>query len=309
MTWNSPKRSGARADENPPVSGATDRVDGALESGQVRAGFALGGAVIGLIGALELGWCVGVGILPLSAVALVAIVLLILGYIAADLAAGSRLGEVLRGYLIGLNANMNGVLVWLTVRALGLELSVVLGGALTVLCLLAVFPGIARRSWYQAALGWANWLLPMSWPVVGLGLLFFLLNILGHTLLFWPFRYQVARIAGQRIDWREGALFVRGGWISNLNPMRTAFNMGSFNYVHRISLQWHTAHEVGHALNLGAFGSVFHLVGAVDENVLRRGWRAYAERLAESHNPQTMQPDVIPMWGDSAHRACRRLAS
>jgi len=272
------------------VSGATDRVGGTVAGRQVRSGFALCGAVIGLIGAAELGWCVAGGILPLGAVALAVVALLMLGYIAADLASGSGLGDVLRGYLLGLNAGMNGVLAW------WLGLGVALGGALSILCVLAVFPGAARRSGYRRALGWANWVLPMSWPVVGLGLLFVILNILGHVLSFRPLRSQMARITGQRIYWRDGACFMQGGWISNLNYMRTAFNMGSFSYVHRASSRWHTAHEIGHALNLAAFGSVFHLVGAVDENVLRRGWMAYAERLAESNNPYTVQPDIIPMW-------------
>jgi len=42
------------------------------------------------------------------------------------------------------------------------------------------------------------------------------------------------------------------------------------------------------------FYLVFHLIGALDENVLRRG-NAYSERLAES-NSTGMSGNNIPMW-------------
>ncbi len=44
------------------------------------------------------------------------------------------------------------------------------------------------------------------------------------------------------------------------------------------------------------FGSIFHLIGAVDENVLRRGASAYAEQLAESNDPSASPSVTIPMW-------------
>jgi hypothetical protein len=49
-------------------------------------------------------------------------------------------------------------------------------------------------------------------------------------------------------------------------------------------------------LNLAAFGSLFHFLGAIDENVTGGHQNAYAERLAESNNPAPRWPNIIPMW-------------
>lgn len=255
------------------------------------------GAGIGLLTAVGLGWLLATGMLPWWLVLLVALILLVLGYVAAALAATSPYGEVLRGYLVGLNAGMNGLVGWALLQPVNTGLAVALGVILAGMPLVSVFARISRNPVYRRMLGWMNWILPMSWPVVGLGVLFTALSLLGHVFLFWPVRWQFSRVAGLRVYWRDGAFFLRGGWISNLNYLQTAFNMGNFNYVHNVSIQWHVAHEIGHALNLGAFGSVFHLAGAIDENLLRRGWNAYAERLAESNNPETVQHNVIYMWG------------
>jgi hypothetical protein len=51
-----------------------------------------------------------------------------------------------------------------------------------------------------------------------------------------------------------------------------------------------------------AFGSIFHLIGAIDENFTGGGASAYAEQLAESHVPTGDEPPAdqsrprIPMW-------------
>ncbi len=64
-----------------------------------------------------------------------------------------------------------------------------------------------------------------------------------------------------------------------------------------------TAHETGHTLNVAAFGSIFHFIGAIDENAIQSTpANAYAERLADSHDPKAPakrsggQDAIIPMW-------------
>jgi hypothetical protein len=124
---------------------------------------------------------------------------------------------------------------------------------------------------------------------------FYGLNFFGHLIVWLPFKKGYFRVLGLRLDWKTGTFFQKGGFISNLNYRNTAFNMGNFSFVDKGSEKgWHIEHEAGHALNLAAFGSVFHLIGALDENVLGRGNRAYAELLAESNS--SGGSDVIPMW-------------
>jgi hypothetical protein len=43
-----------------------------------------------------------------------------------------------------------------------------------------------------------------------------------------------------------------------------------------------TSHETGHNLSLGAFGSIVHLIGFVDE-FTGGGSGAWTERMADSH--------------------------
>ena len=88
---------------------------------------------------------------------------------------------------------------------------------------------------------------------------------------------------------------MRGGLIANLNPIDTAFNMGNFSFVDYRSSSWHKQHEAGHTLNVAAFGSLFHVKGALDENAIRRGTHALSERLAES-NSSGVHGSNIPRW-------------
>ncbi len=74
--------------------------------------------------------------------------------------------------------------------------------------------------------------------------------------------------------------------------------MGSFAFAKRDAPpDMHVEHEAGHTLNLAAFGSFFHFIGAIDENVTGGGARAFSERVAESNNPNTVIPgDIVKMW-------------
>lgn len=91
-----------------------------------------------------------------------------------------------------------------------------------------------------------------------------------------------------------------GGAVANANQWDTSFNMGNFAFADRLNADWEAdiEHEAGHNLNLGVFGSVFDFVGFIDEFVFGNGESAYAERLADSNDPATTNPDVIPLWND-----------
>ena len=219
--------------------------------------------------------------------------LALISYIVAAVSAITTFGEFMRGWLIGLNGALNGVVAFAIVASFGgIAAGAVVGGALGVVNLLSVFPAVSQSGFYQGLLGWFNWIMPMSWIIVALGLFFLVISFLLHLVTAGKVAYL--RIEDAGVDWATGTFFIKGGLIANLNYLDTAFNMGNFSFVDYKSTSWHKEHEAGHTLNLAAFGWLFHLVGALDENVLR-GANAYAERLAES-NATGKSGSNIPMW-------------
>jgi hypothetical protein len=219
--------------------------------------------------------------------------LCLLSYIVAAVSAVTSFGEFMRGWLIGLNAALNAVLgfaigTWIG----GTPMGIVVIAVLAVINLLCVIAPVTHSGFYQGVLGYLNWLMPMSWLIVALGFTFYVVSFVLHLVTAGKVNYL--RIQDVGADWKTGTFFIRGGLVANLNYLDTAFNMGNFSFVDYQSDEWHKDHEAGHTLNLAAFGAVFHLVGAIDENVLR-GENAYAERLAESNNPGSSRPQ-IPMW-------------
>jgi hypothetical protein len=216
----------------------------------------------------------------------------ILSYIIAALAAASSFGEYMRGWLIGLNASLNAVLGVAIVGEFGSVAAAIVGIVLGLINLLCVLAPVSQSGFYQGVLGWLNWIMPMSWLIVGLGLLFYLVSFLLHGVTGGKVPYLQIQALGA--DWKTGTFFIKGGLVANLNYLDTAFNMGNFSFVDYKSTDWHKEHEAGHTLNLAAFGCVFHLLGALDENVVR-GANAYSERLAESNATGTKGSN-IPMW-------------
>lgn len=208
----------------------------------------------------------------------------LLGYILASALSGAG-SEALRGALIGVNAGANAA-VWAVVGI------AVVGGVLGAVVLLSLSNTVANTGVYQGVVGWANWLLPMSWLIVGLGFAFLLVSLLGWGLTGGKVEYF--RVSRFFVDWTTGTLFVKGGFVANLNVIDTAFNMGNFAFIDMKSTDDYAKHEAGHTLNLAAFGSLFHLIGFVDEIILNRKENAYSERLADSHANNI--PRNIPMW-------------
>ncbi len=167
------------------------------------------------------------------------------------------------------------------------------GVALGGLGFAAAFPETARLPRYQKALGWASWLMPMSWPITLLGAYALLVQLAGAAVsLNRVDRFRVHRIF---VDAATGTVVLEGGWLYRPG-FKGGYNLGNFAFItpgaHRI-----VPHETGHTLSVAALGGAFHAAGAIDENLLKHGRRreAYAERIAESHRSD--REGTIPVWG------------
>jgi len=221
-------------------------------------------------------------------------VVVLLGYIVGSATIGTSAGEFVRGLLIGTNAAVNFAVASVVFPGVfGPDAGIVLAIIVAAIPFLSTFGVVSRNGVYQGLLGYLNWLLPLSWLIVALGFTFFLLCLLGALVVGLP-GVKFFKIERVVFEWKTGTLFTRGGWISNLNPIDTAFNMGNFAFVDVAYTDMAIDHEAGHTLNLAVFGSLFHLIGAIDENVLR-GANAFSECLAESHVPGSSEP-VLSMW-------------
>jgi hypothetical protein len=205
-------------------------------------------------------------------------------YIVASMTEGIA-AEFFRSLLVGSNAAGNAA-VW------GIVGLWPVAAAVLVLNALAASVSLSRSEGFQGVLGWSNWLLPMSWLIVGLGAIFVVLSGAGTAVTLG--RVEFFRLSRLFVDWPTGTIFLKGGWIANLNSYDTAFNMGNFAFIDKASSSDHVDHEAGHTLNLAAFGSWFHLIGFVDEVVLRRGNDALSEKLAQSNAGSSSA--TIPMW-------------
>ena len=261
---------------------------------KLNTGIAIIGAVVAAGGVTGLYFGLGIGWIALGIVLGVTLLSYVLAAIGA--ASSSALGfeEFMRGWLVGLNTGLNGFLAFAIMQLIaGTTAGIVVGAAIASLNLLTVIGPVSQSEVFQGFLGWLTWLMPMSWLVVGLGFLFYVICFLGHAFTFGQAAYL--KVQDLAADWKTGTFFIKGGLISNMNPLDTAFNMGNFSFVDYQSSGWHKEHEAGHTLNLAAFGSIFHLIGALDENLLRRMGKAYSERIAESNDSGT-SGDNIPMW-------------
>lgn len=201
-------------------------------------------------------------------------------------AAGERFA---RGVLVGTSAAVDGG-TWALLGPAGW----IVGGALAMVGFASTVPAVARRARYEALLGWSAWLRPMAWPATGVGLLLFLANL--------PFALAARGRDALRLDHGTGTVETAGGWPVEVAGFRGGFDLGGFSFLTRAAptpfdAPGLSAHETGHTLNVAALGAVVHWIGAVEENVppLRRGWRAYAELLAESHRPRPGRV-VVRMW-------------
>lgn len=197
-------------------------------------------------------------------------------------AGAARRSEPLwRGMLVGLSAGLNAT--WLTLW-LGWPFGLLLG-----LLNLGAASGLVHSARFRRWLGWGGWLLPLAWPATVLGAAAFALQMLRPAL--------VRRVA---FDYATGTVVLVGGWLW-LPRYSGGYSLGQYAFLTPDALGlW--AHETGHTLSNAAFGSLFHFVGAADEVgtpllVPSRRWAdAYAERLAESHNPHSYERQLVRLW-------------
>ena len=202
---------------------------------------------------------------------------------------------LMRGLLIGVCSGMNFVLAY---NIYGQWFNQTggegVGGALFVLGILAAIKPVSQNDFYQGVIGWINWLAPMSWPVLLLGLVMLVISIIGEVIgllgvdLFriggGPSAHATVKDKIVAANWSTGTFFLVGGLVSNANFQKTAFNMGNIGFIHRNAQHDHREHESGHNLNLFAFGWVVHYLGAVDENIVGYRAQALTELLAESND-------------------------
>jgi hypothetical protein len=253
----------------------------------------VGGVALGLGITKGFGSNVGWGLLALGGLIVVCVVLYLVARTQST--PGSRAGEFMPGVLLGLNTGVNGVLL---AAIVGPIVAVVI----CVLPALAVIEPVARSDIYQAFLGWGNLVLPMSWLIVGLGLLFLIVSAI-LALVNLAIKSTFLKIEKLKIDAKSGTTFLVGGLAGNgnLSSGSTGYNMGSFAFLksgHSTSA-YLVEHESGHTLNLGIWGAVVHLIGALDENVFGGGANAYTELFAESNVPPASRTgSIFPMWGD-----------
>ncbi len=197
---------------------------------------------------------------------------------------GSNTQEFFRGFMIGFNAGLN---VAIGTAVFGPFVGIALG----VINFLAAFDTIAQSEFYQGVLGWSAWFMPMSWAATGLGLGFFAVNLV--AALFTLNQVDAVKIHSISIDWGTGTIVTEGGALF-LPEYSGGYNLGNFTFVTEGSDV--VAHETGHTLSNAAFGSIFHFVGAVDENWIQENKQdAFAEWLAEGQQKRGYRK-YHPMW-------------
>ena len=253
---------------------------------------ALIGSLVGLLAIALVYYLIDIGIVFLLVVGSTQLLCYII--VAITISIATKFSEFVRGFMIGVNACCSGLILYTLFSLLSPPpVAIIVSAILVTINFLCAISWFSQGAFYQGIVGWSNWLLPMSWPIIGIGILFCLINSLLALVTFFQVNYF--NIQGFKVDWKTGTFFMKGGVISNLNVWDTAFNMGNFTFVDMKSSAWHIDHEAGHCLNLAAFGCLFHFVGFIDEFVLQRRSQAYAERLAESHDTGTSNNN-IPMW-------------
>ncbi|HEU4887031.1 MAG TPA: hypothetical protein VFV49_04030 [Thermoanaerobaculia bacterium] len=252
----------------------------------------IGGIGLGLGITKGFGANFGLGLLALAGLIVVCVVLYLVARTQST--AGSRAGELMPGVLLGVNTGVNGVLIAAIVGP-------IVAIALCVLPALAVIEPVSRSDIYQAPLGWGNFLLPMSWPIVGLGLLILIFSGI-LALVNLAIHSTFLDIEKLKLQAKTGTTFLVGGLggNANLNPDSTGYNMGSFAFIRNGKpSEYLYEHESGHTLNLAIWGPIVHLIGALDENVFGGHANAYTELFAESNVPPvSREGPIFPMWGD-----------
>src|SRR5207237_4489052 len=196
----------------------------------LKTGPASIGGFVSAVGGAATYFALGASWSVLSLVAGISGALALVSYIVAAVAVETSFGEFMRGWLIGLNAALNITFGFV----LGSMFAGTPGGliaalALGLINLLSVFAGVSQSDFFQGVIGWLNWLMPMSWPIVALGFLCYVFSFVLYAVTAG--RVEFLHVQDLGADWRTGTFFMKGGFVANLNYLHTAFNMGNFSFV------------------------------------------------------------------------------
>lgn len=209
------------------------------------------------------------------------------------------------GFFLG-TATATNFVIWLLVTSVTATIAV---APLALLPILVIFSSLAQSRIIQTLIGWTTWTMPLAWIPGVIGLLAFI-PFAGFGLA------QHGRDA-LRIDPSSGTLETQVDFssIPLVSPLAIGFSLGFFTFLNTnltspksFLTPSVSAHESGHTLNTGAFGGVFLLFNAVDENVFRTPTDSYyslgelyAESRAAGSQSVASTPDFInpylPHWG------------
>ncbi len=192
--------------------------------------------------------------------------------------------EPLRGFTPAIIA-MGNLTIWTVLAG---DVGAVIGWILAIIGWLSCFLPVASDPFtanigtriYKAVLGWASWLMPMCWPCHALGLVMFLINLIG--------------IRAFRCHYQAGSFQSIGGILGRLCSPGRGFTIGGFSVLNIDRLTRPSMfHEGGHALNHAAYGFL-HL-----GHILRfAGRRTTFIAMAESHVPHGLRRSDAYDQGD-----------
>ena len=208
------------------------------------------------------------------------------------------------GFFLGAAVATNFV-IWFLVTSIPLTIVLAL---LALVPVLVIFSALARSRVVQILVGWTTWVMPLSWIVDAIG-----------VVLFVPFAAAGILRHGRdalRLDPTSGTLETQFDFsdIPIIPSDTNGFSLGFFTYLNSDTTNPRSflnrsvsAHEAGHTLDTGAFGGVFLLVNALDENVLRTppaNFLSLGELYSESRAPGTYQVGpppghicpYVPLW-------------
>lgn len=198
------------------------------------------------------------------------------------------------GFFLGAASATNFV-IWLLVTSIPLTLVLAL---LAVVPVLVIFSALAHSRVVQILVGWTTWIMPLSWIVGAIG-----------VVAFVPFGTAGILRHGRdalRIDPTSGTLEVQVNFsdVPWASSGTSGFSLGFFTFLNTDTKtpksfldRSVSAHESGHTLDTGAFGGIFLLVNAFDQNVLRAlpdSYYSLGEMYAESRAPGTSRVAIVP---------------
>ncbi len=190
------------------------------------------------------------------------------------------------------------------------------------------------QDFVKAYAGYVSWLMPMSWGYCILGCILFYFSWIGHLIAIIVLNNSNANwlitavqywgISRLLIDPQTGTMVTENGGCSNFSSPGSPsypYSCGCFAFIpDNFSSRCYIdnaiprQHESGHALNLAAFGSVYNMINAINEegldilgiHGLGQNIHAYGDRTAQSNvdddlilnawDPQNKHHPEVEIW-------------